>query len=80
VEALMIVQAMAGHLGNEDMQMRGCGALWLLAGNAVNAVRIGEGGGVEAIVQAVGGHCGSEGVQRNGCGALLSLALEDDNR
>jgi hypothetical protein len=60
----MIVQEMARHLGNEDMQMRGCGALWLLAGNAVNIVKIREGDGVEAIVQAVGGHCGSEGVQK----------------
>jgi hypothetical protein len=32
-----------------------------LAQNADNAVKIGAGGGVEAIVQAMGGHCGNEG-------------------
>ena len=45
----------------------------MLGGNADNKVKIGAGGGVEAIVQAMGGHCGSKGVQNAGCTALWSL-------
>jgi hypothetical protein len=41
-------------------------------------VKIGAGGGVEAIVQAMGGHRGSEGVQENGCDALKNLAVNAD--
>ena len=44
-------------------------------------MKIGAGGGVEAIVQAMGGHRGSEGVQRHGCGALGNLAANNtDNK
>ena len=53
--------------------VRACLALTNLAKTTNNKVKIGAGGGVEAIVQAMGGHCGSKGVQNAGCTALWSL-------
>ena len=56
------------------MQRHGCGALGnLAANNTDNAVKIGAGGGVEAIVQAMCGHRGSVLVQIQGCMALWIL-------
>jgi hypothetical protein len=46
----------------------------LAANNADNKVKIGAGGGVEAIVQAMGGHRGSVKIQEWSCWALLNLA------
>jgi hypothetical protein len=43
-------------------------------------VKIGAGGGVEAIVKAMGGHRGSEGVQRRGCWALKNLAANNADK
>ena len=65
---------MRQHPEDPKVQEKGCNALTSLALDADNRMKIGAGGGVEAIVQAMGGHRGSEGVQREGCGALWSLA------
>ncbi len=61
------MQAMGGHRRSEDVQEKGCGVLWSFAVNADNAVKMGGGGGVDAIVQAMGGHRRSKEVQRYGC-------------
>ncbi len=72
---------MGGQRGSEGVQRDGCGALANLANHVTdNKVKIGAGGGVEAIVQAMIGHCWSAGVQWNGGRALLLLAQEADNR
>jgi hypothetical protein len=70
-----IVQAMGGHRGSENVQEQGCWALEILSDdNESNAVKIGAGGGVEAIVQAMGGRFrGNVLLQCVGCSALLSL-------
>ena len=62
-----VLKDMRQHPEDAKVQEKGCKALANLALNADNAVKIGAGGGVEAIVQAMGGHRGSEGVQRDGC-------------
>ena len=66
---------MGGHRGSEGVQREGCEALgWLAIYNPDNKVKIGAGGGVEAIVQAMGAHRGSVKIQEWSCGALLNLA------
>jgi len=55
----------------------GCGALGnLAANNADNQVKIGAGGGVEAIVQAMGGHRGSVAIQEWSCWAPGHTEME----
>ena len=62
-----VLKDMRQHPEDAKVQEKGCKALAELAVNADNTVKIGAGGGVEAIVQAMGGHRGSEGFQRDGC-------------
>jgi hypothetical protein len=62
-----VLKHMRQHPEDVRVQEKGCARLWNLTyTNADNRVKIGAGGGVEAIVQAMGGHRGSEGVQRAG--------------
>ena len=42
-------------------------------------MKIGAGGGVEAIVQAMGGHRGSVEIQAKSCWVLLNLAREPND-
>ena len=68
---------MQTHLQHAGVQEQGCGALWSLAGNDANQVKIGEAGGVDAVVKAMQTHLQHAGVQEQGCGALMNLAAKD---
>jgi hypothetical protein len=61
-----VLKDMRQHPEDAKVQEKGCNALTSLALDANNRMKIGAGGGVEAIVQAMGGHRGSEGVRREG--------------
>jgi len=68
-----VLKDMRQHPEDAKVQEKGCKALNRLAFNANNKVKIGAGGGVEAIVQAMGGHRGDKEIQKNSCCALLNL-------
>ena len=56
------------------------GALWNLAWNTDNQVKIAAAGGIESILNAMKQHAQHESVQENGCGALQNLSVNADNK
>ena len=62
------------------MQQSACAALWSLAVNAGNQVKIAEAGGIEAAVAAMREHKTSVVVQEHACAALWYLAAQGSLR
>eukprot|EP00961_Rhodomonas_salina_P268111 3623285-Rhodomonas_salina.1 len=58
---------MKRHPEPAALQENGCGALWYLALNADNQLKIGGAGGVETVLEAMKRHPKSAAVQKNGC-------------
>ncbi len=75
-----IVQGMLQYPGRENVQEAACRALWGLAVNADNQVKVAAEGGIRAILGAMQGHPASAQVQEKACGALLNLAVNADNQ
>ena len=76
-----IVQGMLQYPGRENVQEAACRALWGLAVNADNQVKVAAEGGIRAILGAMQGHPASAGLQEAACLALCNLALNNaDNQ
>ena len=71
-----VLKDMRQHPEDAKVQEKGCETLQRLAQDADNQVKIGAGGGVEAIVQAMGGHRGSVAIQEWSCWAPGHTEME----
>ena len=71
---------MRKHKEHAGLQENGCAALWSLAVNADNQVKVAQAGGIEMVISAMKKHEGHAGVQEKGCAALWSLAVNADNQ
>jgi hypothetical protein len=57
---------------------KACRALWNIAGNADNKVKVAGAGGIEAVVEAMRDHASNASVVENACDALAIIAWSDD--
>jgi len=78
IEALL--NAMEDHPTIAEVQEKACGALWNLADNDDNQVRIAVQGGIKALLNTMEDHPTIAEVQEEACGALGNLAVNDDNQ
>ena len=68
------------HPDNADIQHYACDALYMLAYNIPNEIRIAEAGGIEAVFAALRAHPRNADVQHSGCCALANLARNAENK
>ena len=68
-----VVAAMAAHLKHQGVQEHACGAMFYLAANEANRVRIGEAGGIQGVVAAMAAHLKHQGVQHKRVGRCSTL-------
>ena len=74
-----VLQAMRTHPSDLEVQSLACGALWNLALNVDNKVKIGALGGNDDVLKAMRRHAADPEVQRRSGGALWILAANADN-
>ena len=74
------LEAMNGHRDHAAVQEKGCGALWNLAMNADNQLKLMELKAAQAVLEAMKRHRDHAAVQEYGCAALQNLAVNAENK
>ncbi|KAJ1475634.1 armadillo-type protein [Baffinella frigidus] len=76
-----ILNSMKGQRSQVEVQEEGCAALLsLTAKSSSSRIRVGAGGGVDAIIQAMKAHTEHQDIQRMGCDALVLFAMGGNKR
>jgi len=74
-----LVRGMRKYSIHCGIQEQGCGALWNLAVNADNQIKIAEQGGIDVTLEAMRTHRSHAGAQEAGCWALLNIGWSNQN-